>query len=92
MNEGVSKPINVFVKFSPVMEAITGQEEMELVLSDGAPFLFLLHCIFTSFPELERRYPPGKLAISLNNHRPSEQDVLHDGDLVIVAPGGKIGL
>lgn len=76
------KPINVFVKFDPVMEAITGQTEMKIVTNENAPFIFLLHSIFTSYPEIQRRYPPGKLAMALNGHPPTEYELLQDGDRI----------
>lgn len=76
------KPINVFVKFDPVMEAITGQTEMKIIMSENAPFIFLLHSIFTSYPEIQRRYPPGKLAMALNGHPPTDYDLLQDGDRI----------
>lgn len=82
MNSKTLKPINVFVRFAPVMESITGRGEMKVVMSDGAPFVFLMHSIFTSYPELPRRYPPGKLAFTLNDRRPTENDFLHEGDKV----------
>jgi hypothetical protein len=76
------RSINVFIKFDPVLEPITGQGEMKVVMSDDTPFTFFLHSIFTSYPELQKRYSPGKLAISLNDRTPTEYDILHDGDLV----------
>jgi hypothetical protein len=76
------KPINITVKFHPAMEAITGYSEMPTVMSDGATFLFLLDSVFISYPELKRRYPPGKLGMSLNSLPPKESDVLCDGDEV----------
>lgn len=76
------KSINIFVKFDPVMEAITGRTEMKIIMSENSPFIFLLHSIFTSYPEIQRRYPPGKLAMALNGHRPTEYELLQDGDRV----------
>ncbi|MDP3764442.1 MAG: hypothetical protein Q8Q95_02365 [bacterium] len=82
MSKEVLKSINVFVKFDPVMEAITGQTEMKIIMSHDAPFIFLLHSIFASYPEIQRRYPPGKLIMTLNGQRPSEHELLNDGDRV----------
>ena len=77
------KPINVFVKFPLALESITGQSEMKLILNEGAPFVFLLHSIFTSYPEIRKRYPPGELAFTLNNRRPIGNESLYDGDQVV---------
>lgn len=77
------KSIDVFVEFDPVLGSIAGQTEMKIVMSEGAPFVFLLHSIFTSYPEIQRRYPPGKLAMTLNNRPPTEHELLHDGDRVV---------
>ncbi len=82
MNNMILKPINIFVKFDSVMEAITGQTEMKIIMSHDAPFIFLLHSIFTSYPEIQRRYPPGKLAMTLNGQPPGEFELLKDGDRV----------
>lgn len=82
MNKKMLKPINVLITFDPVLESIIGQTEMKVVMNEGAPFVFLLHSVFTSYPELPRRYPPGTLAMSLNNRRPTEFDPLHEGDQV----------
>ena len=77
------KPINIFVKFPSAPEVITGQGEMKMVMNEGAPFFFLLNSIFISYPEIQRRYPPGKLAFRLNNRRPTEHELLHEGDQLI---------
>ncbi|MDP3800246.1 MAG: hypothetical protein Q8Q90_02370 [bacterium] len=82
MSKEILKSINVFVRFDPVMEAITGQTEMKIIMSYNAPFIFLLHSIFTSYPEIQRRYPPGKLAMTLNGQHPTEYEFLKDGDRV----------
>lgn len=82
MDKEMLKSINVFVKFDLVMEAIIGQTEMKIVMSENTPFVFLLHSIFTSYPEIQRRYPPGRLAMALNGRRPTEYDLLQDGDKV----------
>ncbi|MEK7628954.1 MAG: hypothetical protein AAB394_00325 [Patescibacteria group bacterium] len=82
MDKKMLKSISVFVKFDLVLEPITGQTEMKIIVSEGAPFIFLLHSIFTSYPEIQRRYPPGKLTMALNGCRPTEHEFLQDGDIV----------
>lgn len=76
------KPISVFVEFDSVLEPIVGQTEMKIVMSENAPFVFLLHSIFTSYPEIQKRYPPGQLTMALNGHRPTEYELLRDGDRI----------
>lgn len=75
-------PITVHVRFPPMLEAITGRQDMPITMSDGAPFLFLLDSVFTSYPEIPRRYPPGTLGMTLNDRPPAEYDVLRHGDRV----------
>ncbi|MBU3965089.1 hypothetical protein KKG29_03115 [Patescibacteria group bacterium] len=83
MDKEMPKPINIFVKFDPILELITGQTEMKIVMSEGASFIFLIQSIFTSYPEIPKRYQPGRLAMILNNRRPTEYEFLHDGDRII---------
>lgn len=73
----------MFVEFDPVMEVITRQAEMKVIMNENAPFIFLLHSIFISYPEIQKRYPPGKLAMALNGRPPTEYDLLQDGDRIV---------
>ncbi|MFY9492973.1 MAG: hypothetical protein WAP55_00590 [Minisyncoccia bacterium] len=82
MDREMLKPVSVFIEFDPVMEAITGQTKIKIMMSENAPFVFLLHSIFTSYPEIQKRYPPGRLAMALNGHPPTEYELLREGDKI----------
>ncbi len=72
--------IHVSLIFDPGLELITGNRRMDIVVSEGATFLFLLHSLCTSYPPIQHLYPPGKLGFLVNGLPLKVDSVLHEGD------------
>jgi len=51
-----------------------------MVVSEGLNFALCLHFIFSSYPKIQKEFPPGQLGFLLNNKLPKEHDILEDGD------------
>lgn len=80
---GMPKGICVTVQFDKELQKITGLEKFPMMMSEGAPFTFLLQSIFIEYPEIEEKYPPGVLGFSINGIPPRAHAMLFDGDTVI---------
>jgi hypothetical protein len=83
------RPISIILRFDTTLQEITGSGEMSIFTSEGAPFLFLLGSIFDMFPEIEKKYPPGCLALTINDIPPTPQTVLYERDIVALSTGSK---
>lgn len=78
------KSIKVKVFYNGELKKITGKDFEEVVVSAGLDFVMFLHFIFSSYPEIEKRYPPGKLGLLLNHKPPKDFDILQDEDKIIL--------
>lgn len=72
--------IHVVVKYDSVLEKITGKAMEEATVSGNLSFIDFLYFLFSSYPEIQKQYPPGKLGFVVNGQPPKETDSLHDGD------------
>ncbi len=82
--ENFPKPIKVKIFYDEELKKITGKDLEEAVVSEAIAFIDQLYFIFSSYPEIPKKYPPGKLGFLLNNKPPKEFDVLQDGDEIIL--------
>ena len=76
-------PVHVTVYYDKNLQRITGVEKEPVVVSGNTIFVYLLHCIFTSYPLIPQTFPEGTLGMLLNNKPPTEYDVLQEGDVII---------
>lgn len=76
------KACKVLVKYNSSLSKITHKDKETCVINEELPFIMFLSFIFSSYPEIESKYPAGKLAFTLNGNRPSEFDILHNNDIV----------
>jgi len=74
------KPIKIRIFYDENLKKITGKDSEESTVSEGLNFAGLLYFIFSSYPEIQKRFPPGKLGFLLNEKKPNEYDILKDGD------------
>ena len=84
------RPVSIIVRYDKKLQEITGSGEVPVLISEGAKFPYLLVNIFYRYPEIERQYPPGYIALTVNDVPPTSQTVLCEGDIVAlsVAIGG----
>lgn len=84
MKQNFLKPIKIKILYDNNLKEITKKDSEEAVVSEEMSFVNFLYFIFSSYPEIKKRYPPGQLGLLLNNRRPNDFDILHDGDEVIL--------
>lgn len=74
--------ITIQVTFDKILQEITGKAEHPVIMSQNAPFMFLLQSIFEEYPEIMKKYKPGSLGFSINGAPPKDYTPLFDGDVV----------
>lgn len=79
---GMPRGIKVIVRYDSELQNITGSGAQQMIISEGAPFLYLLMNVFSAYPEIEEKYPPGTLGITINGIPPRDHAVLLDGDTI----------
>jgi hypothetical protein len=75
-------PITITVKFDDALQELTAIAEHPVVMSEGSNFSFLLMSIFSEYPDIEEKYPPGALGFTINGVSPKPYSPLFDGDIV----------
>lgn len=78
----IPNTIHITVEVDQMLSHITELSSFESTISEGMPFIQFLFFLFKSYPEIEKRYPPGALAMTLNGHPPTDFELLEDGDVV----------
>ncbi len=86
-NSGMPKPMSVEVWYDKKLQSITGTEFEPVIMGEGSSFLYLLQNIFMVHPQLEKKYPPGALGLTINGVPPRQHSVLFDGDKIMVTAG-----
>lgn len=74
------KPVKVKIFYDENLKEITGKDFEERVISENLDFATFLSFIFSSYPEIPKKFIPGTLAFALNGRKPQEDDILKDGD------------
>jgi len=82
MGEGFPKSLAVTIMYDEHLRLITGKAAEECLLSEGAPFFFLLSSVLDCYPEIREKYPPGILGFTVNGEPPEMDTVLREGDIV----------
>lgn len=82
MLQNMPQPISVTVCYDEKLEKITGKRREIVVVSKGMPFILLLHTIFSSYPEIQKMYPPGTLGLLVSGKLPTDFSILVEGDIV----------
>ena len=78
--KNIPKPIKIKILYNEELKKITGKYFEESIISEGLSFVSLLYFIFSSYPEIKKRFPPGKLGLLLNNQKPNGYEILKEGD------------
>lgn len=78
--ENFLKPIKIKVFYDENLKKITGKDFEEMMVSEGLSFAQSLSFLFSSYPEIQQKFPPGKLGLLLNEKKPTGYDILKDGD------------
>ncbi len=64
------------------------------IVSENILFLEYLYFIFSSYPDIEKLFPPGVLGFTINGKLPDDFTTLNEGDVInfIVVTKSLIGL
>lgn len=74
------KPVKVIIFYDKNLEKITGKDFEEAIVSENLDFITFLGSIFSSYPEISKRFIPGTIGFLLNGIPPRENDILKNGD------------
>lgn len=74
------KSIKVKVFYDKNVRRVTKKDSEEVMISEGLDFPNFLNSIFSSYPDLQKRFPPGTLGFLLNGKAPKEYDILKYDD------------
>ena len=85
------KPCKVKILYDETLQKITGRKEEEAIVSEGIPFMIFLGTIFSSYPAIEIKYPPGVLGFTVNGQPPSDFEILKNGDEVFFTVASQFG-
>lgn len=76
--------ITVTILFNKELESITKKSNNTVTVKAGTTFVYLLFNIFAAYPEMDAKYPPGRLGFLLNGTPPKTHTRLLDGDIVFM--------
>ena len=80
---GVPKSIKLRVYYDEALQRITKTKYDPIIMSEGALFVYLLQNVFVEHPEIEKKYPPGKLGFIINDITlPKPHTPLFNGDVI----------
>jgi len=88
MND-LSKSCKITIQYDRELSQIVGRRVEINVVSEGLPFVMFLNFFFKTYPEIERKFPPGALAFLINGVAPLNDTVLKDGDKIAFAAYSK---
>lgn len=82
MSKTIPGSIIITFQYDTHIQKITGKKEEPAIISENMPFVLLLSILFQSYPEIEKKYPPGTLGFTVNGIPPQEYDIMQNGDTV----------
>lgn len=74
------KMIKVTVFYDNNLKKITKKDFEEAVVSENLNFITFLGFIFSSYPDISKKFIPGTIGFLLNGIPPRENDILKNGD------------
>ncbi len=79
--------MKVSIHYDEALLAITGRSYEDAEVSGNILFLHLLYFIFSSYPEIPRKYKPGTLGLLVNNKPPIDGQHLNEYDVIRLSKG-----
>ncbi len=84
-NENFLEPIEIKIFYDKELQKITHTAFEPAVISEGMTFVSMVYFIFSSYPEISKKYPPGILGFELNSRPPKKEEILKDGDEIAIS-------
>jgi hypothetical protein len=78
------KSVTVFLEFDPRLQPLTGISRTPIEITEGTPFIMLLHAVLDSYPDLARNYAFNMLGFEVNGKIPKPFVLLDAHDVVSV--------
>ena len=72
----IPKALNITVYYKNDISKITKTEKENIIISEGSNFIYLLFNIFSAYPKIQAKYPPGTLGFLINGRVPNENYLL----------------
>ncbi|MCM8799689.1 MAG: hypothetical protein NC900_03015 [Candidatus Omnitrophica bacterium] len=72
----------IIIFYDENLQKFTGIPFEEVKIPNNFTFLDFLHSLFSSYPEIPKNIPPGKLGFLLNGKTPESFDILRDQDQI----------
>ena len=90
MKKNIPESKKIMITYDETLQLITDKKSEECIISDKAPFFFILSSVLESYPEIGKQFPPGVLGFTVNGNPPENNTLLSDGDTIhfsIPSPG-----
>lgn len=84
----IPKPLTLHIIYEGRVAHVTGKASEYVIVSEGLVFIDILQQIFISYPEIEKKFPPGSLGLLINGRPPIMQDMPHEGDEIALCSVG----
>ncbi len=84
-NDSKLKSVTVFLEFDPRLQPITGVTQTSIEMTEGTPFVMLLHAVLDSYPDLARNYAYNLVGFEINGKTPNPYALLDAHDVVSVS-------
>jgi hypothetical protein len=78
--ENFLNQIKVNICYDQQLQEITGKTNEEAIISENLQFVHFLNFIFSSYPEIQKKFAPGTIGFMINGRRPEAFGKMQDGD------------
>jgi len=72
--------VKVNIYYDIGLQKITGKAEEPAIISENLLFVYFLNFIFSSHPDITKKYPPGTLGFTINSMPPLDTYIMQDRD------------
>ncbi len=78
------KSVTVILEFAPSLQSIIGVTRASVEVTEGTPFIMLLHAVLDSYPDLILKFGIKALGFEVNGRVPNPQSLLGEHDVISI--------
>ncbi|MBN1355929.1 hypothetical protein JXA40_06610 [bacterium] len=78
------KTVVVYLEFDSILQKITGTPKVNIVVSEGTPFMMLLDAVLETYSPIVQKYSVSALGFSVNGETPDPDVPLAANDIVSI--------
>ncbi|MGB3974992.1 MAG: hypothetical protein WBM02_07525 [bacterium] len=78
------KSVTVILEFAPSLQSIIGVTRTSVEVTEGTPFIMLLHAVLDSYPDLIQKFGIKALGFEVNGRVPNPQSLLGAHDVISI--------